>query len=236
MRSSFFTILIMVMTALPAMAQEPQPGDACPVTDRFMRVAGPENPGSGHFLFCDSSLVWQPVMRFLPDGHVLFNSGGTPAAPLHVWGEVIIGSQGLGCDGASEGAQRYNSSQKIIQFCNGSNWCPIDGGCAPDTFAFTDQTEVSLSTLIESDVVQITGIDGTMETSIVGDGAPEYRICDAADCSSIVTNWTSAENTIQNGEYLQLRLTSNAAGSTTNRATITVGSGNDQWDVTTGHL
>lgn len=48
-------------------------------------------------------------MRFLPNGHVLFSSSGTPAAPLHIWGEAIIGSQGLACSGTTEGAIRYNS-------------------------------------------------------------------------------------------------------------------------------
>ncbi len=65
------------------------------------------------------------------------------------------------CDGKEITIRRYDVTTKIMSFCDGSNWCPIDGGCdtTPDAFGFTDQTEVALFTLIESNIVLISGIN-----------------------------------------------------------------------------
>ncbi len=46
----------------------------------------------------------------------------TPATKLEVNGEVKIGNSATACSGANEGAQRYNSSSKIMEFCNGTSW------------------------------------------------------------------------------------------------------------------
>lgn len=54
-----------------------------------------------------------------------------------------------------------------------------------------------------------------------------------AACSSVVVNWTNAPSTIQDGQYLQLRLTSSATDLTAHTATVTVGKVSDQWNVTT---
>jgi len=142
------------------------------------------------------------------------------------------------------GALLYNHDYRVFQYCDGANWVPIGKAVptlrddAPDPFGFTDQTDVALSTLTESNIVQITGFDVDAPVSISGDGSPQYRICtdgssDANCDGSIVQDWTSGAVTIDDGEYLQLRLTSNAANSTMNSATVTVGTESDQWDVTT---
>lgn len=102
----------------------------------------------------------------------------------------------------------------------------------PDAFAFTDQTGVELSTLTESDNVQITGINVETDISISGDGTPEYRICGDVTCSAAPA-YTATAGTIDNGQYVQLRLTSSADFETLNSATLTVGGATDQWDVTT---
>lgn len=111
--------------------------------------------------------------------------------------------------------------------------CTGGGDSTPDAFTPTDGTDVALSTLTTSDIVQITGISGSVATSISGGGSPQYRICADATCSSEVQTWTSSANTIENNQYLQLRLTSSASNSTMLSATMTVGTGSDQWDVTT---
>jgi hypothetical protein len=46
----------------------------------------------------------------------------TPQASLDVTGEVKIGNTGLGCSAATEGAIRYNPSNKIMNFCDGTAW------------------------------------------------------------------------------------------------------------------
>lgn len=104
---------------------------------------------------------------------------------------------------------------------------------APNAFSFTDQTDVALSTTISSNILQISGITGDVSVSISGQGSPQYRICSNSSCGSVLTGWTSGAATIQNNQYLQLQLTSSSSASTQHRATVTVGTLSDQWDVTT---
>lgn len=125
----------------------------------------------------------------------------------------------------------FNTNCDVMQVCRSDNqWHalgPFTPGCgdnSPDAFSFTDQTDVAVSTPILSNIETITGITGSVSVSISGDGTPDFRI----DGGS----WITA-GTITNGQTLQLRLTSNAANSTMNSATVTVGTGSDQWDVTT---
>jgi len=103
----------------------------------------------------------------------------------------------------------------------------------PNAFSFIDQTGVATSTLIESDIVEITKMDNGTAVSITGDGSPEYRICADVTCGTVNHDWTSGSGSIDPDEYLQLRLTSNATNGAMNSATVTVGTENDQWDVTT---
>ena len=84
--------------------------------------------------------------------------------------------------------------------------------------------DVCADALIESNIVTITGITGSVSVSISGQGSPQFRIAGGS--------WVTS-GTITNGQTLQLRLTSNAANSTTNSATVTAGTASDQWDVTT---
>jgi hypothetical protein len=127
----------------------------------------------------------------------------------------------------------FNTNCDVMQVCQSDNqWHalgPFTPGCGsadttPDAFSFTDQTGVATSTLISSNTINITGITGSVSVSISGDGSPEFSINGGG--------WTTS-GAITNGQSLQLRLTSNAANSTMNSATVTVGTGSDQWDVTT---
>jgi hypothetical protein len=67
---------------------------------------------------------------------IYYNSGNvgigtaSPAATLHVNGEAIIGNTSLSCSGTTEGAQRYNSTKKIMQYCNATCWLPVSEECA----------------------------------------------------------------------------------------------------------
>jgi hypothetical protein len=57
----------------------------------------------------------------------------SPAAKLDVAGEVKIGSTGVACSAANEGAQRYNRTSKIIEFCNGTSWQAVGGSLSTVT-------------------------------------------------------------------------------------------------------
>ena len=116
---------------------------------------------------------------------------------------------------------------------NGGSGGGGGGDTTPDAFNFEGENDVATSALIESDNVQITGMDNGTAVSIAGDGSPEYRICADATCSAVNHDWTSGAGSIDPDEYLQLRLTSNAAGGAMHSATVTVGTESDQWDVTT---
>ena len=49
----------------------------------------------------------------------------SPAATLEVVGDVKIGNSNATCNSTTEGSQRYNSSTKKMEFCNGTKWASI---------------------------------------------------------------------------------------------------------------
>jgi hypothetical protein len=73
----------------------------------------------------------------------------------------------------------------------------------PDAFTFTDQTGVALSTVIESAVITVSGINTAAAISITGG---EYSINGGA--------WTSAAGTVANGQTVKVRHTSSAINAT----------------------
>lgn len=54
----------------------------------------------------------------------------SPVVALDVAGSLKLGNGGELCQAVSEGAMRYNSGSKIMEYCNGVEWCPV-AGCAP---------------------------------------------------------------------------------------------------------
>ena len=89
---------------------------------------------------------------------------------------------------------------------------------------------------VESNIVQVTGIDNGTAISIDGGGLYEYRICTDVNCASVAHAYASTAGTIDAGEYVQLRLISSASESTATVATVTVGTLAVDWSVTTGDL
>lgn len=125
-------VLVLAASALlatPAHAVDVQPGDDCSakfVSGVYRPTGGPENP-DGALLVCDGN-VWQPILRYSSVGNRISVGGGDlPAAPLHVWGEAIIGSNGLACTGSAAGAMRYSSASDLWEYCNGNDWVPFGG-------------------------------------------------------------------------------------------------------------
>ncbi len=100
---------------------------------------------------------------------------------------------------------------------------------SPNAFTFADQTGAALSTTVTSNVVQISGITGSVATSVT---AGAYRVCADSSCSTDPP-FASAGSMIANGQYLQLRQMSAATQSTSVSSTVTVGTGSDTWTVTT---
>ncbi len=96
----------------------------------------------------------------------------------------------------------------------------IDG--EPDSFAFTDRTDVELNTVVESDEITVTGIDADSAISITGG---EYSV-DSGD-------YASTAGFVTEGQTVQVRQTSSSSYSTPTNATLTIGGVSDIFSVTT---
>ena len=96
----------------------------------------------------------------------------------------------------------------------------------PDAFSFTNATGTAWNAQIASATATITGIGpAAVAVSISGDGSPEVNVNGSG--------WTAGPTTIENGQTLQIRLTSANAINTQRTATVTVGTENASWSVTT---
>lgn len=185
---------------------------------------------------CTSPPGTEAEMEFFTDTNEYKFCNGTE------W--VVLGGGAPDCEDDDAGtctldATRSNSDPDFIaaNIISGVNILGITGTYTPpdntpDNFTFTDEVDVGLSTLIQSNIVQITGMDDDTVISISGDGSPAYRICADATCSTAPA-YTSSAGTIDSGQYVQLRLTSNAGTETTNIASINIGAATRIWRVTT---
>lgn len=143
--------------------------------------------------------------------------------------QTATAAAGAACASTLKGAIRYNSNLNNIEFCDGSNWkffaaSATTSDCTPAAFSFTDVTDQSLSTLIYSNTVTITGIDSGCVASVSGSGSPEISVNGGA--------WSGAAS-INSGDTLRVRQISSSSVSTARIATVTVGTASDDWSVTT---
>ena len=95
----------------------------------------------------------------------------------------------------------------------------------PNSFTLQNVTNAGLSTVYLSVSVPVTGITGTVNVSVSGDGNPQVLIGNGS--------WTSGPTTITNNFYINARLTSSASNSTAHTATVTVGTYSTTFVVTT---
>lgn len=175
--------------------------------------------------------------RITPGGSVGIGTV-TPATRLDVAGEVKIGTGSTACSSTVEGAVRYNSGQVCLEMCDGAIWrCIQASPCAsnlPATISFTNLVSQATSTLLTSNIVQVTGIAScVVAVSISGQGGPQYQTCSDASCSTIIQDWTATRTSIQNNQYLRVRLTSASSGNVTFSTLISVGARSTNWTVST---
>jgi hypothetical protein len=161
-----------------------------------------------------------------------FNAGGVNG------GAIVVGASTTNCSGAMVGGMRWSTTNSCMEICAGSTWAcaqiSVCGNNLPSSFTFNNQTNVAVSTLISSNIVQVTGITGcTVEVSVTGSGTPEYRVCSDATCTAFTQDWTSSKSSLVNNQYVQMRLTSNSSGAVTSNASLTVGARSVGWSVTT---
>lgn len=233
---ALFTVLIAVagLGSAPAFA-DPQPGNACTTANAYSTSGGPENSGKVFTMTCQGG-VWVRITESDTAGNLGVKQAA-PKAPLHVGGEAILGtSTGLACDAAREGGLRYNTTSDCVELCNGTSWACISvaacGDATSNSFDFTDLVNQSTSTLVTSNILQISGLGCVVNLAVSGEGSPQYRTCSDATCTTVLIDWTATTGTIANNSYLQLRMTTSAAGGDTYSATVSVGTGADVWNAT----
>ncbi len=95
----------------------------------------------------------------------------------------------------------------------------------PDSFAFTDQTDIGLNSIVESNTITVAGIDAPTTISVT-DG--EWRKNGGS--------YQSAIGTVVNGDTVQLRMISSSANNTAETTTVDIGGVTDVWSITTETL
>ncbi len=126
-RTFILALTLSVLAASPALAQL-NAGDPCPepTPGRIFTqegAAGPSLVCNGTTLEVDESIKTGPYRRGVGTAN--------PAVMLDVAGEAKIGNTSLACSATTEGAMRYNSTSKEMEYCNGTAWAslsPAGGG------------------------------------------------------------------------------------------------------------
>lgn len=101
----------------------------------------------------------------------------------------------------------------------------------PTSFSFTALTGQAVSTQVTSNIVQINGM-ATADVS-VPDPRFSFRICANSTCSTVLHDWTTSVREMSNGQYLQMRVTTPGYSGTPVAGTVTVGTLNGTWSVST---
>lgn len=101
----------------------------------------------------------------------------------------------------------------------------------PDSFTLVDQTNVPVSTAIESNAITLTGMDAGVDSPIAVTGG-EYAV--STDGGANFGAYTSAAGNVQLNYQVKVRVTSSASNSTAVNAQLTIGGVADTFTVTTG--
>jgi hypothetical protein len=92
----------------------------------------------------------------------------------------------------------------------------------PDAFSFTDQTDVALNTVIESNTITVSGINAAAAISVTGG---EYSVNGGA--------YTASSGSVNSGDMVKVHHTSSASNSTSVNTTLTIGGVSDTFTSTT---
>jgi methionine-rich copper-binding protein CopC len=96
------------------------------------------------------------------------------------------------------------------------------GDTTPDSFSFSDQTNVAVSTVITSDTITVAGITGAAAISVT---SGEYKIGSGS--------FTSTAGTVNNGDTVTVQHTSSSSFSTNTDTMLTIGGVSDTFTSTT---
>ena len=94
----------------------------------------------------------------------------------------------------------------------------------PEPFTFEDITDAEINTVTTSNPIIITGISGDVTANVSGTGFPQIKVADG--------EWGTF-SAINNGDVIEVRLTSGNSENITEEATVTIGTESTAWKVTT---
>ena len=149
---------------------------------------------------CQKDLVWNTVLNL--------SAAPDPGSSFAGWSGA--------CTGTGTCQLSMNALKNVTAIFNQNN------DTIPDPFGFTAQTDVVPNTVVSSNPVTVSGINGPAAISIVGG---TYSINGGP--------YTGAAGTIVNGSTVTVRLTSSTGFSITTSATLSIGGIDGIFSVTT---
>jgi hypothetical protein len=123
-----------------------------------------------------------------------------------------------------------------MEFCNGTAWTIMQVSTCSQyspSFSFNNISNQSTSTVVTSNIVQITGINCLVPATATGSGSPQFQICSDGVCSSVVQSWTAGPAALQSDQFIQIRQTTSATGGLTVNAAVIIGGGASVWSAST---
>jgi hypothetical protein len=113
----------------------------------------------------------------------------------------------------------------VVLGAGSADWTITTKDLTPDLFDFVDQTDVPISTLCQASAL-VSRFDGPLTASVVGDGSVEIRN------QTTMSAWSTTA-TVNDGEVIDIQMTSAPTSLTTQTATVSLGPVNADWNVTT---
>lgn len=149
----------------------------------------------------------------------------TATWPKHVWAKGVRNANGKPVRvRVKRGRLNLTKKMSIITYTS-PGLGETNPDTTPDAFAFTDETDVALSTLTTSDSITITGITVGAAITISGTNDPQYQINS--------NPWTNSPGTIQNQDSVTVRHTSSAFNGVGVDTVLTIGGVSDTFTTVT---
>ncbi|GAB5388523.1 MAG: hypothetical protein Alpg2KO_14910 [Alphaproteobacteria bacterium] len=101
------------------------------------------------------------------------------------------------------------------------------------SLSFVNVLDADNGTIVESNIVRLSGLSAPAAISLAGDATASYRVCADSACNSVVENWTTSSGQVTDGQYAQLRMIAATAFGETRSATLTVRDVDGAWSVST---
>jgi hypothetical protein len=122
-------------------------------------------------------------------GKVGIGNRTNPSTKLDVDGEVKIANSGQACNANTEGAMRYKAADKVVEFCDGTSWEPINNPGRKALCQLNIPSDGSISTVIRAQVCELVGTGADQSSS----GHANCIISKTA--SGAFSNWTMTAST-----------------------------------------